>query len=239
MKIITKLKEKNEKMFFHRQPTIVCFGDSVTQGCFEVFRSGDSIDTVFEPEEGYAEKLHKLLLKLFPSASPVVINAGRSGGRAAAELERLERDVLSFSPDLVIVCFGLNDATRGKEEIGKYINALTEIFEKVQKSGAELIFMTPNLRCTEVDISITDAKILETTERIAESEKEGDLAFYLDAARALCKEKNVPVCDCHRIWESFRDGGVDINSLLSNKINHPTREMHMLFAYELLKTMFN
>ncbi|MDD6308983.1 MAG: SGNH/GDSL hydrolase family protein [Clostridia bacterium] len=238
MKFIEKLKEKNEKMSTYRQPTIVCFGDSVTQGCFEVFRRGKEIDTVFEPMEGYVEKLRKLLSTLFPMASPVVINAGRSGGRAETEAKRLERDVLSFQPDLVIVCFGLNDATRGKEEIARYVNALTEIFEKVQASGAELIFMTPNLRCTEIDYTITDEKVVETAERIAKSEKNGDLAFYLDAARAICKEKNIPVCDCNRIWEKFRDGGVDIQLLLSNKINHPTRDMHMLFAYELLKTIF-
>ncbi len=239
MKIIERLKEKNGNIFGHRQPTIVCFGDSVTQGCFEVFDRNGSLDTVFEPTSGYVEKLREMLLMLFPSSSPVIINAGRSGGRAEAELERLERDVLSFQPDLVVVCFGLNDATRGKEKLSTYISALGEIFDSVQKSGAEVIFMTPNLRCTEIDYSIKEEKVLRATEEICASEKRGDLALYLDEARALCKEKNVPVCDCNRIWESFRDGGVDINLLLSNKINHPTRPMHALFAYELVKTMFS
>ncbi len=33
-------------------------------------------------------------------------------------------------------------------------------------------------------------------------------------------------------------GGVDITSILSNKINHPTKELHWLFAFELVKMMF-
>ena len=50
---------------------------------------------------------------------------------------------------------------------------------------------------------------------------------------------SVPVCDCYKIWEMFKNGGVDVNLLLSNKVNHPTRDMHYLFAYELVKIMFS
>ncbi len=239
MKIIEKLQLKNQDIYGHRPPTIVFLGDSVTQGCFEVFRKDEGIDTVFEPMAGYVEKVRELLLQLFPAASPAIINAGRSGGSANAALGRLERDVLSYQPDMVVICFGLNDATRGREALGTYTAALTELFEKIAATGAEIIFMTPNLRCTEIDDSITDGVVLRAAEGICESEKRGDLALYLDAARTICGEKQIPVCDCTRIWESFRDGGVDINRLLSNKINHPTREMHAFFAQELIKTMFS
>jgi hypothetical protein len=34
------------------------------------------------------------------------------------------------------------------------------------------------------------------------------------------------------------DSGVDTTDLLSNKINHPTREMNRLFAQELVRVMF-
>lgn len=239
MKIIERLRLKNQDIYGHRQPTIVFLGDSVTQGCFEVFRKGEGIDTVFAPIAGYVEKVRSLLLQLFPASSPAIINAGRSGGSAKAALGRLERDVLSYQPDLVVVCFGLNDSTHSREGLATYTAALSEIFDKVEAAGAEIIFMTPNLRCTKVDDSITDETVRRIAEGICESENRGDLTLYLDAARALCGDRNIPVCDCARIWESFRDGGVDINLLLSNKINHPVREMHGLFACELVKTMFS
>ena len=33
--------------------------------------------------------------------------------------------------------------------------------------------------------------------------------------------------------------GVDTTELLSNKINHPTRDMNKVFAYELVRTIFS
>lgn len=235
MKIIEKLKAKNEDIFGHRQPTIVCLGDSVTQGCFEL-KSGT--DPVFDPISGYVEKMRALLLHHFPASSPAIINAGRSGGRAEGGLERLERDVLSFKPDLVTVCFGLNDATRGQEYLSTYISSLAAIFDRILETGAELIFMTPNLRGTAPDLTGMDDVMKKALTTIAESERRGDLDLFLEKAKELCRERNIPVCDCHKKWEEMRDAGVDIHTLLSNKINHPTREMHSLFAEELVKTMF-
>ena len=66
---------------------------------------------------------------------------------------------------------------------------------------------------------------------------DGILDAHLDAARALCVEMGVPVCDCYKIWQSMYEGGVNTTELLANKINHPIREMHQLFAYELVKIM--
>ncbi|MBQ7036579.1 MAG: SGNH/GDSL hydrolase family protein [Clostridia bacterium] len=235
MKIIDKLKAKNEDIFGHRQPTIVCLGDSVTQGCFEL-ESGTN--PVFDPMSGYVEKMRAILLRHFPASSPAIINAGRSGGRADGGLERLERDVLSFQPDLVTVCFGLNDATRGKDYLPTYSGALKEIFDRVQGYGAELIFMTPNLRGTNPDMTGMDETTKKAISNIAESERRGDLELFLEEAKKLCRERNIPVCDCHKKWKEMRDAGVDVHTLLSNQINHPTREMHNLFAEELVKTMF-
>jgi hypothetical protein len=50
---------------------------------------------------------------------------------------------------------------------------------------------------------------------------------------------NVPLCDCYAIWKMLYENGVNTTELLSNKINHPTREMNKLFAYELVRTLFS
>ena len=72
---------------------------------------------------------------------------------------------------------------------------------------------------------------------ICRPENQKTLDAYIDAARALCREKNVPVCDCHANWKLMKEAGVDITSMLSNDINHPSRELHFMFAYELVKLM--
>lgn len=65
------------------------------------------------------------------------------------------------------------------------------------------------------------------------------LSRYLEAAKKLCEESGIVVCDCYKKWETLYNSGVDITELLSNKINHPTRQMNKLFAYSLVETMFN
>ena len=156
MKIIDKLNEKNNNLHSTRQPVIAFLGDSVTQGCFELYVKNGKVDTVFDSKNNYSEKLKQILLSFFPSSSLNIVNAGISGDRAEVGLKRLERDVLSYNPDLVVVCYGLNDATRKEAEFDIYLNSLKGIFEKVKESGAELIFMTPNLWTDRVDESISN-----------------------------------------------------------------------------------
>lgn len=70
-----------------------------------------------------------------------MINSGIGSTTAKSSLTRIERDVLSHHPDAVIVCFGLNDINFPKEE---YIGALRSIFQRLEESAAQVIFMTPN-----------------------------------------------------------------------------------------------
>ena len=70
------------------------------------------------------------------------------------------------------------------------------------------------------------------------NENDGWLEKYLDEAKRLCDEMNIPVCDCNKIWNMLKSNDVDINNLLSNRVNHPVEKMHWLFAYELVKTIF-
>ena len=48
MKIIELLAKKQNDLYGARPATIAFLGDSVTQGCFELFESGRAIDTVFD-----------------------------------------------------------------------------------------------------------------------------------------------------------------------------------------------
>ncbi len=240
MKIIEKLRLKDENVFHHKAPVIAILGDSMSAGCFEVYTKLDgSMGVTFDPSSAYDVKLREILVKLFPQSSPVIINASRNGERAETAKERVERDILSYNPDLTIVCLGLNDATRGDDYADTFSTSLTEILDKIQGAGAEVIFMTPQLRCIEEFPDVKDSASLAAIKRISQSEQNGDLIKYMDIARELCKERNIPVCDIMRIWEQFRAGGVDINLLLANRINHPMREWHLQFAYELVKTMFS
>ena len=237
MKIIETLKiaaadRSNEGV------TIAFLGDSVTQGCFEIYRKFDSIETVFEQHHAYSKFVGDILRMLYPNVPINILNAGKSGDRAPSGLQRLEKDVLRHEPDLVVVCYGLNDCRRQENSVEEYTSALAKIFAAVQESGSELIFMTPNMMNTALSPHVTDPLCVQIANDTAGKQNDGLFDAHMDAARCLCREMGVTVCDCYSIWKKLYTAGVDTTELLSNKINHPTREMNRLFAYELVKTMF-
>ncbi|MBP3391871.1 MAG: GDSL family lipase [Clostridia bacterium] len=237
MKIIDKILAKQNSLHENRQPVIAFLGDSVTQGCFEIYVEQGQLLTAFRAEDGYVTKVKTLLGMLYPAVPVSIINAGISGQNAELGLERLERDVLSYQPDLVVVCFGLNDAAEGADRLPAYEAALKKIFTRIQETGAEVIFMTPNTRSDYTDYHNANETIEQVIRTVSQGERDGLLRLFLDSARRIAGEMNVPVCDCHALWELMRSRGVNTNKLLSNEVNHPTKELHWMFAYELVRTM--
>ncbi len=232
MKFVEKLKAKQENPF-GAPVTMAFLGDSVTQGCFEVYPTGEtSMQTEFRFLEGYHMKLRRMLETVYPSVPINMIHAGISGDRAPGGLERVERDVIAYHPDLTVVSFGLNDASSGKEGLKVYENALREIFKKLLASGTEVIFLTPNLPADKVSYEVPDMWRKSFAQMVSHFD---DFLLYMETARNVCKEFGVPVCDCSKKWEKLRENGVDIVRLLSNRINHPTEEMYWMFANSLFE----
>lgn len=205
--------------------TIVAFGDSITHGAFGC----DEIDY----EKVYWNILKKKINGIRNYVPVNVINAGIGGITAFLSLDRLERQVLLHTPDLVIVCFGLNDVNG---ELGEYLGALEQIFENCKKSGADVIFMTPNMLNTYVaEDTLEELKAYAAI--TAEYQNSGKMDLYIRSAVKLAKEKQVTVCDCYAEWKKMAETQ-DITQLLVNRINHPTYEMHELFAEMLFQTIF-
>ena len=99
--------------------TIVCFGDSLTYGT----GAGKGMD--------YPSQLSKLI------GRPVV-NAGVPGDTTARALRRLERDVLSKNPGLVLITLGGNDLKNGVARDTAFSN-LKQIVESIQDNGSRVI----------------------------------------------------------------------------------------------------
>ena len=236
MKIIEKIAKRAQDATNPR-PTIAFLGDSVTEGCFELIpKNSEGFNNVYDGESVYHKKVAEIFKVLFPTVLLDIVNAGAAGTGAAYGLERLERDVLSKNPDLTVVCFGLNDC--GKEEAGlsEYVESLRGIFRRLKEAGSEVVFMTPCMLAAKVSETIHPS-FIELAEKLAARQERGVLDRYMDAAKALCEEENVPVCDTYAKWKRMAELGVDTTELLSNKLNHPIREMHNLFAYSLVETM--
>ena len=241
MKIINKLASKNKDVYSVRPATIACFGDSVTQGCFEIYQTGEnSLQTVFDQSSAYHAYLKELLAGIFPASPVNVINAGISGDNATGACERLERDVLSYKPDLVIVCFGLNDSTSGADRVDMYAVSIKKIITQCKESGAEVIVLTPNMMADKVSPHVINAGqpfVKKCIEGCIAFQNDGTLDIYVDAARRVARECEVPVCDVYAKWKALYAAGMDPCDLLSNNVNHPTRVMNRFTANCLLATM--
>lgn len=238
MNIIRKIIEKKNNITGADPVTIAFFGDSVTQGCFELYKTGErSFETEFRVEEGYHTKFRDILQMLYPNVPINMIYAGISGDNTASALKRVERDVCAFNPDLTVFCFGLNDCCSGMNNLENYKNAIKGIIAKLKKCGTEIIFMTPNLMADSVSDEVTDSYIREIYADMIKS-SENSLGKYIEEAKEICREENVPVCDCFGIWQTLKENEVDITRLLSNRINHPIEKMYWLFAIKLIETIF-
>lgn len=239
MKIIEKLNAKQD-IYSGKPVTIAFLGDSVTQGCFECYIKEDgSIETVFDYKSAYSTRVREMLNILYPGVQVNIINSGLSGDGTENGKTRIERDILPFSPDLVVVSYGLNDACGGLDKLNDYRQNLKEIFEKVSSSGAEVIFLTQNAMNTKKSCHLKgDDALTKTALMTADIQNGGVMKAYMDAAKEEAGKSGVKVCDLYPVWEKLIAGGVDTTELLANKINHPIREIHYYMAMKLIETMF-
>lgn len=102
-----------------RGTEIICFGDSLTAGLGAA--AGNDYPS-----------------RLSTSLGRPVVNAGVSGDTTADALARLERDVLSRNPRLVVVAFGGNDFIRRVPPADTFRN-LDEIVRRIQEKGAMVV----------------------------------------------------------------------------------------------------
>lgn len=220
MRIREKFGMNYEQLVENGPINIVAFGDSVTHGA--VAGGEMNYDTVY---------WNRLRLKLQEAHDYVpinVINAGIGGITAKGSLERMEKQVFAHSPDLVIICFGLNDVNGPLED---YLDSLRAIFARCIENDVDAIFMTPNMLNTYV-AEDADPNFRDYAVVTAGYQNEGRMDRYMAAAVALAREMGVPVCDCYAKWKEL-SRTQDTTMLLANRINHPIKEMHALFADSL------
>ena len=223
MKIKEKLFLTQDELAVHGSINIVIFGDSVSHGCLL-----NHIDY----ENVYWNRLRKKLNAVRDFVPVNMICSAISGTTANASVCRLEKQVLNHNPDMVIVCFGLNDVNGSLET---YLRSLRTIFERCTEAGAEVIFMTPNMMNTYV-AEDTPEKHLEYAYKTAEMQTSGRMDRYISEAARLATEMGITVCDCYSKWKEISKTQ-DVTMLLANRINHPTEEMHRLFADSLYETI--
>ncbi len=208
---------------------IVFFGDSVTEGCFELsFGSvNGEVDIIRDKKSVYHNLLKERIEKEHPELNVEYINAGISGNSSADGINRMERDVIEQKPDITVVCFGLNDVA-GKS-LREYVSNMEQIFRTLKEHGSKVIYMTPNMYNTYVHGDVLPSH-LDFAARLAKVQIENRPDTYYAEAKKVAEECGCVVVDAYGAWKKLSDYGIDVTELLSNRLNHPTRAMHRLFA---------
>lgn len=122
---------------------IVFLGDSITEG------GRDRSDPASLGSE-YVELFYNKLRNLYEDIPFVVRNRGVSGDCVADMRARLEADVLSEKPDVVVVLAGVNDVVRERApgepfDADAFAADYEDILRRVKECGAKLIVAEPFL----------------------------------------------------------------------------------------------
>lgn len=236
MEIIKKIANKQD--FYNNKPvTIAILGDSVSHGCFECYMDGEVLQTIYDTKSSYGTRLKEILNILYPSSQINIINSGISGDSAGNGYARIERDILSYNPDLCIVSYQLNDSCQKEEGIELYKNHLKNIFKTLKSHNVEIIFLTENTMCTSVSNLLPTQTEQMLAKDFSDIQNSGIEKMYRDAAIETCKSENIKYVDIYSIWEKFINNKVNLDYILANKLNHPIRPFHYYIAIKIIELM--
>lgn len=154
---------------------VVCFGDSITK-------------------RGYHEILAEKL-------GVEAIMAGVAGHSSAAGLRRMRKDVLDNKPDVVVICFGTNDArvdaSKVHVPVRQYEANLVRMVEGCESVGAKVVICTLPPINEEIYLTRHDAKLYDEAGGIA-----GLWETYRQAAIRVSKKHKVVLVDLNRDLKS-------------------------------------
>lgn len=139
--------------------------------------------------ESYPAEMLRSLSRRLQGVRIGVTNRGVGGDDVAAMLRRLDRDVLSDSPDLVIWQVGTNAALGGLD-VDEFRSQLADGVERLKARGIDVILMTPQYAPAVVALQNEDA-YLEAMREVAEAGGVG-LFRRFDIMRDWFQAEQVP-----------------------------------------------
>lgn len=158
-------------------------------------------------------------------------NAGVGGDTAVGAIKRLNEDVLDLRPDVVSICFGMNDAGYTKFEEERYetfMAGMTVLLSELKRVKAKVVLLTPGPVDPDKAASWLDGKVYNET-----------LARYAEGVKELAARKGLPVYDIHELLLDVqtRAKAEDPEFTMIPDAVHPSPPGQALMAYALLKAL--
>lgn len=116
--------------------TIAVLGGSITQGTI----SNGSKDSEVEEKKMYAEIFHDWWTTTYPDVNVNFVNAGIGATDSYLGVHRVQKDVLDYNPDMVIIEYSVNDSGDNSCKIA-YDNLIRKIALSESSPAILLLFM--------------------------------------------------------------------------------------------------
>jgi len=200
--------------------TLVCLGDSLTAGYGAT-------------TPGYDDASRSYPAFLQNKVTIPVINAGKSGNTTAQALARVDKDVLSHNPQIVIIILGANDVFQFVSPTTTKAN-LQQIINKINNGSRQIYlakFYTEEIARQMVNSLYPGLLDSETLQNLIES--------YDDMFDTLTAPSNVTLIEnfWEGVWEVHMSDNVHPDAegyeIMSNNIFEEIK--HYLQAHGLLK----
>jgi len=205
-----------EKPVLNKGDRLVVVGDSITE------------------QKLYSKFIEDYVTVCTPGLDIWTYQLGWSGETAGGFLNRMKRDLLPLKPNVVTLCYGMNDGgyRRYEEAIGQqYRNAMTTIVNDLKAAGAVAVIGSPG--CVDLNTYHRppgDAKDYnETLRRLGEID------------RQIAKDAGMPFAVLHAVLYDLMkiteaDYGKNYHVRGRDGI-HPDQNGHLIMAYAFLKAL--
>jgi lysophospholipase L1-like esterase len=166
---------------------------SPTQKIKKVLFFGDSITEAGVKSGGYIDVLNTMLKEQKLDDQYELVGAGIGGNKVYDLYLRMETDVLSKKPDIVVIFIGVNDVWH-KQSMGtgtdadKFSRFYQAIISKLKAQNISIILATPAVIGEKTDHS---------------NQLDGDLNRYSNLIRELAKKENLPLVDLRKAFLDF------------------------------------
>lgn len=154
---------------------------------------GDSITELGVKKGGYIDLLNNRIVGNGQTNQFELLGAGIGGNKIYDLYLRLERDVLSKDPNVVVVWVGVNDVWHKSmmgtgtdyDKFGLFYDALVQ---KIQAKGAKVILVTPAVIGERYDQS---------------NPQDGELNLYANWIRNYAAAHQIKLVDCRKLFLDY------------------------------------
>lgn len=154
------------------------------------------------------------------------INVGISGQTSRDMLERFERDVMEFKPDVVFITGGGNDCNPVKDvSLGEFSSNLTAMVRRARQAGSLVVLQT---------YYSFDSQAMHESGEGARAE---NLATYMQLTRDVAAAEATSLIDHLPRWERLRLADLPGYRSLMTDPMHMSALGHGVFAADVLRVL--